>query len=256
MHVVVNQKLITNRVRIASAAHLAALGVFAVGLYVSWSNPEPTSEQMGAAYGAIIIGLILYNVGQVFLRRYGPRFRQDSALKETLKGLDRRFTLLAFPSTKLPEYAIVGPAGVQVVVTRTHDGSISCRSNNWSRDVGSGFKRFTSLFGGVPFGDPTADAAKGIAQVKKRLADAGIPESSQPPVDAVVVFTNSAAKLRIDGCSYPVTGLKGVRTTIRGAGGGSGKSGKGGGKSGGARATRERALNEQAVERVVQALVG
>jgi hypothetical protein len=253
MQAVVNQKLITNRVRIASAAHLAALGVFAVGLYVSWSNPEPTFEEMGAAYGAIIIGLILYNVGQVFLRRYGPRFRQDGILSKNLKGLDKRFTLLAFPSTKLPEYMIVGPAGIQVIVTRTHDGAISCRSNSWRRDVGSGFRRFTSLFGGVPFGDPTEDAAKGIAQVKKRLADAGIAESSQPPVDAVIAFTNPNAKLRIDGCSYPVTGLKGLRGTIRGAGGGG--SGKGG-KSGSGRATRERVLNEQAAERVVQALVG
>jgi len=42
MHVVVNEKLITTRVRIASAAHIAALAVFAVGLFISWSNPDPT----------------------------------------------------------------------------------------------------------------------------------------------------------------------------------------------------------------------
>ena len=242
MHVVVNQKLISNRVRIASAAHLAALGVFAVGLYVSWSNPEPTLEQMGAAYGAIIIGLILYNVGQVFLRRYGPRFRQDGVLTRTLKGLDKRFHLVAFASTKLPEYIIVGPAGIQVIITRTHDGAISCRSNSWKRDVGSGFKKLTGLFGGIPFGDPSEDAAKAIARVRARLADAGIPESSQPPVDAVIAFTNPAAKLRNDGCSYPVTGLKGLRGTIRGGGGGKG--------------SRDRVLDERAAERVVQALTG
>ena len=241
MHVVVNQKLITNRVRIASASHLAALGVFAVGLWVSWSNPEPTLEQMGAAYGAIIIGLILYNVGQVFLRRYGPRFRQDGVLAKTLKGLDKRFHLVAFASTKLPEYMMVGPAGVQVIVTRTHDGAISYRAGSWKRDVGSGFKRLTGLFGGIPFGDPSEDAAKGIAQVRKRLADAGIPATSQPPVEAVIVFTNPAAKLRIDGCNYPVTGIKGVRGAIRGGGG---------------KGSRDRALDERAAERVVQALTG
>jgi hypothetical protein len=241
MHVVVNQKLISTRVRIASAAHIAALGVFALGLYVSWMNPEPTIEQMGMAYGAIIIGLILYNVGQVFLRRYGPRFRQDGILAKTLKGLDKRYHLVAFGSTKLPEYVIVGPAGIQVIVTRTHDGAISCRSNTWRRDTGSGLKRLTSMFGGQPFGDPSDDAAKGVAQVRKRLADAGIPATSQPPVDAVIAFTNPAAKLRIDGCTYPVTGLKGLRGTIRGV------SGKG---------SRDRALDERAAERVVQALTG
>ena len=131
MHVVVNQKLISTRVKIASAAHLAALAVFAVGLFVSWSNPEPTMEQMAAAYAAIIVGLVLYNVGQIFLRRFGPRFRADGVLARTLKGLDRRYTLLAFPSTKLPDYILVGPAGIQVIVTRAHDGAISCRANQW-----------------------------------------------------------------------------------------------------------------------------
>ncbi|MGE3267325.1 MAG: hypothetical protein AB7P40_01165 [Chloroflexota bacterium] len=243
MHVVVNQKLITTRVRIASAAHIAALGVFALGLYISWTNPEPTLEQMGMAYAAIIIGLILYNVGQVFLRRYGPRMRQDGVLSRTLKGLDKRFTLVAFPSTKLPEYMIVGPSGVQIIVTRTHDGAISCRSNTWRRDPGSGLKRLTSLFGGSPFGDPTQEAARGIAQVRAKLASAGIAEASQPPVDAIIAFTNPAAKLRIDGCTYPVTGLKGLRGAIRGTGGGKA-------------AARDRVLNEQAASRVVQALTG
>jgi hypothetical protein len=239
MHVVVNQKLISTRVRIASAAHLAALAVFAVGLFVSWSNPEPTMEQMAGAYAAIIVGLILYNAGQIFLRRFGPRSRADGVLARTLKALDRRYTLLAFPSAKLPDYILVGPAGVQVIVPRPHDGAISCRANQWRRDAGSGLKRLTRLFGGTPFGDPSQDVDKGIARVRQWLERAGIPENQQPPVEGIVVFTNPAAKLRIDGCSYPVTGLKGLRNSVRG--------GKG---------SRERALDERSAERVVQALTG
>jgi hypothetical protein len=239
MHVVVNQKLISTRVRIASVAHLAALAVFAVGLFVSWSNPEPTMEQMASAYAAIIVGLILYNVGQVFLRRFGPRSRADGILARTLKGLDRRYTLLAFPSTKLPDTILVGPAGIQVIVARGHDGAISCRANQWRRDPGSGLKRLTGLFGGTPFGDPSQDVSKGIARIRQRLEQAGIPEDQQPPIDGIIVFTNPAAKLRIDGCSYPVTGLKGLRNSVRG--------GKG---------SRDRALDERAAERVVQALTG
>jgi hypothetical protein len=239
MHVVVNQRLISTRVKIASAAHLAALAVFAVGLFVSWSNPEPTMEQMAAAYAAIIVGLVLYNAGQIFLRRFGPRFRADGILAKTLKGLDRRYTLLAFPSTKLPDYILVGPAGIQVVVARTHDGAISCRANQWGRDAGSGLKRLTGLFGGTPFGDPSQDVSKGIARIRQRLEQAGIAEGEQPPIEGIIVFTNPAAKLRIDGCSYPVTGLKGLRSNVRG--------GKG---------SRDRALDERAAERMVQALTG
>ena len=239
MHLVVNQKLISTRVKLASASHLAALAVFAVGLFVSWSNPEPTMEQMAGAYAAIIVGLVLYNVGQVFLRRFGPRFRADGVLARTLKGLDRRHTLLAFPSTKLPDYILVGPAGVQVIVTRAHEGAITCRANDWRRDPGKGLKRLGSWFGGSPFGDPSQDVRKGIARVRERLAQQGIPEDQQPPVEGIIVFTNPAAKLRIDGCSYPVTGLKGLRNNVRGG-----------------RSSRERALDERSAERVVQALTG
>jgi hypothetical protein len=239
MHVVVNHKLISTRVRFASAAHLGALAVFAVGLFISWSNPEPTLEQMGMAYGAIIIGLLLYNVGQFFLRRYGPRFRHDTVLAKALKSLDKRYTLVAFASSKMPDYMLVGPAGIQVVVARLHDGTISCRGNQWSRDAGSGLKRLMAMFGGTPFGDPTQDVAKGIAKVRARLSEAGIVEAKQPPVDGLIVFTNPAVKLRIDGSTYPVVTLKTIRNNVRG--------GKG---------PREQALDERGAERVVQALTG
>ena len=49
----------------------------------------------------------------------------------------------------------------------------------------------------------------------------------------------SKAKLRIDGCSFPVTTLKGLRSNVRGAKG-----------------SRERALDERSADRVVQALSG
>lgn len=237
MHVVVNQKLISTRVKFASAAHLGALAVFAVGLFISWTNPEPTLEQMGMAYGAIIIGLILYNVGQAILRRYGPRFRHDSVLAKTLKGLDKRYTFVTFAATKLPDYILVGPAGIQVIVARLHDGNISCRGDTWKRDPGSGFKRIAALFGGTPFGDPTQDVAKGIARVRARLAEAGIPEEKQPPVDGLIVFTNPTVKLRIDGSTYPVVTLKSIRNYVRG--------GKG---------PRDRALDDRGATNVVQAL--
>jgi len=242
MHVVVNDKLIRTRVRYASAAHIAALAVFAVGLYISWTNPEPTSEDwhlMAWAYAAIIVGLLLYNVGQIFLRRFGPRVRQDAVLARTLKGLDRRYTLLCFQSTKLPDYILVGPGGVQVIVTRTHDGQITCRANRWSRNAGGGLKRLGTLFGGVPFGDPSADASRGIQHVRQRLQANGLAAEKQPPVDGIVVFTSPAAKLRIDGCSYPVTGLKGLRSNVRGG-----------------KASRDRVLDDQAAGQVVQILTG
>jgi hypothetical protein len=235
MHVVANENLVRTRVRLASAAHLSALAVFAVGLFVSWNNPVPTFEQMIASYVAIIVGLVLYNVGQTLLRRYGPRFRHDAVLVKSLKGLDRRYTLLAFPSTKLPDYLLVGPTGVQVIVPRLHGGQINCRADQWTREQRGGLRRILSIFGGNPFGDPTRDVASGVRRVRQRLHDRGI--GDEVPVDGVVVFTNPAVKLRVEGCSVPVTVAKNLRNVVRPAKG-----------------ARDKALSERECARVAQAL--
>jgi hypothetical protein len=216
---------------------MAALAVVAVGLFVSWNNPIPTYEQMIGSYVAIVVGLVLYNVGQVSLRRYGPRFRHDAALVKALKGLDRRYTLLTFPSSKLPDYVLVGPTGVQVIVPRLHGGQVTCRADRWTRDTGGGLRRILSMFGGNPFGDPTRDAVNGVQRVRRRLSERGL--GDEVPVDGVVVFTNPTVKLRVEGCSVPVTVAKNLRNVVRPAKG-----------------ARDRALSESDSARVVQALEG
>jgi hypothetical protein len=235
MHVVANENLVRTRVRLASAAHMSALAVFAVGLFVSWNNPVPTLEQMVASYVAIVVGLVLYNVGQMLLRRYGPRFRHDAALVKALKGLDRRYTLLTFPSGKLPDYLLVGPSGVQVIVPRLHGGQVTCRANQWSRERGGGLRRIFGLFGSNPFGDPSRDAESGVRRVRQRLHDRDLGDAV--PVGAIVVFTNPAVKLRVEGCAVPVTVAKNLRTIVRPAKGG-----------------RDKSLSDQDTARVMQAL--
>lgn len=231
MHVVVNQKLARDRVRLASAFHFAALGVFAVGLWISWTQPD----QILGSYAAIVVGLLLYNFGQIFLRRWGPRFRQDGLLVKALKGLDNRYVLLAFASSKLPDYILAGPGGLQVIVPRIHAGAITCRADRWRRDQGRGLGRFLTFFGGVPLGDPGQDVARGIQVVRERLRKGEPSDGPEPPVGGVVVFTNPEAKLRIDGCTRPVTGIRQLRNHILGSKG---------------------TLNQQAVNRLVEVLRG
>jgi len=235
MQVVANENLIRTRVRLASAAHLAALAVFAVGLYVSWNSPTPDLEQMIASYAAIVVGLVLYNVGQVLLRRYGPRFRHDAAVAKALKGLDRRYTLLTFAHSKLPDYLLIGPSGVHVVVPRAHGGQITYHANRWRKDSAGGLRRLFGMFGGVPLGDPSRDVETGTQRVRARLKARNQDEAI--PVDGVVLFTNAAVKLRIEGSQVPVTTAKGLRNVVRPPKGG-----------------RDKGLADARVANVVQAL--
>ena len=233
MQVVVNHKLVRSKVRLAWIFHLGALIVYAAGLWLSTVQPEGSFEATVLLFGAMAVGLLLYSLGQAPLRRWGPRFRQDAALARALKGLDDRHTLLAFPASSLPDYLLVGPAGVRVLVARGHDGVISCRGDRWERQSRGGLSRLFSLFGRAPLGDPGHDVTEGVRRVRERLRAQGLGGEQEPPVDGLVVFTNPAVKLKIEGCSPTVTGPKQLRNHVRGAKG---------------------PLNQQAVARVVQAL--
>ncbi len=241
MQLVVNRKLVRSRVRLASICHIGALAVFGIGLWISFSYGE---SQILGSYAAIVVGLLLYNVGQIYLRRWGPRFRQDEVLARALRGLDNRHTLLAFPSTKLPDYILVGPSGVQVIVPRSQAGSITCRNDRWSRETRGGLARLLTLFGGNPLGDPGMDLARGVQRVRERLRRAGLSADQEPPVGGVVVFTNPAVRLRVEGCTTPVTGLRQLRSAI---GGRSGHHERGAGRG-------RAALGQESISRVVEAL--
>ena len=233
MQVVVNHSLVRSKVRLAWLFHLSALIVYAAGLWLSTVQPEGSLESTGLLFGAMAAGLLLYSVGQSPLRRWGPRFRQDAALARALKGLDDRYTLLAFPATALPDYILVGPGGVRVLVPRAHDGVISCRGDRWERQAGGGLARVLSFFARNPLGDPGRDVADGVRRVRERLRERGLGDDRESTVDGLVVFTNPAVKLRIEGCSPTVTGPKQLRSYVRAAKG---------------------AFNQQAAARAVQAL--
>ncbi len=234
MHVVVNEKLVRTKLRLAWAFHLCAFVVYAAGLWVSSTQPDQSLEGTAGIFGAIVVGLLLYSVGQGYLRRWGPRMRQDGVLAKVMKGLDNRYSLLAFPSTRLPDYILIGPGGVQVIVPRALDGTISCRSDRWTREGRGGIGRFFSAIGRNALGDPGLDVSRGIQGVREHLRKRGLAGDHEPPLSGLVVFTNPNARLRIEGCSQTVTGVKQLRNHIR---------------------TVKGPLNPRGVTEVVQALV-
>lgn len=205
MQLIVNQKLVRNRVRLAGLLHVGALAVFGVGFFVSLAP-----ESWLYAYVAIFVGIFLYQIAQMNLRRWGPRHRLDELLARSLKGLDNRYTLVAFASPNLPDYLLVGPSGVQVLIPRTHSGTVTCRNDRWSLENGRG--RLLRLFR-QPLGNPSADARLAIESVKRHLADKD--GASTAPVEAIIVFTSPEVRLRNEGCTYTLTTLKELRHYLR-----------------------------------------
>jgi hypothetical protein len=206
MQLVANQQLVKNRVRLGLGFHITALAVFALGLVLS-TQIDTTRELPWESWAAILAGLVLYSLGQTQLRRWGPRNRQEEPLGQAIRSLDDRYKLYAFLSSSLPDYILVSPGGVQVLIVRQDAGQVACVRDKWTSS-GSRFMRFF----GPGLGNPAADAAKQLQKLRSLLAEHGL---SEVPTSSLIVFTNPKVQLRVEGCSSTVTRIKELKDVLR-----------------------------------------
>ena len=208
MQLVANQQLVKNRVRLGLGFHISALAVFALGLVLSTQLDPTRGDLPWQSWVAILAGLGLYSLGQTQLRRWGPRNRQEEQLGQAIRSLDDRYKLYAFLSSSLPDYILVSPAGVHVLIVRTDAGQIACVRDQWNKGSGS---RLMSFFGPT-LGNPTADATKQLQKLRALLAEHGM---ADVPTSGVIVFTNPKVQLRVEGCSATVTRVKELKDVLR-----------------------------------------
>jgi hypothetical protein len=211
MQLVANQQLVKNRVRLGAAFHIGAFALF-VGALILTTQTDVTRELPIFSWLAILVGMVLYSFGQTQLRRWGPRNRQEEQLGQAIRGLDDRYKLYAFISSSLPDYILVSPAGVHVLVVRPDRGQIACVRDRWNRAGG----RLAGFFGSG-LGNPTADVQRQVNQVRALLTREGV--EAQVPVAGLVVFTNQQVTLRVEACSFGVTRLKDLKDVLRRAAG-------------------------------------
>jgi len=206
MQLVANQQLVKNRVRLGLVFHFGAMAVLIGGAVLS-TQLDPQREIAWQTWVAFIAGLGLYTLGQTQLRRWGPGKRQEEQLGQAIRGLDDRYKLYAFLSSSLPDYILVSPAGVQVLVTRTDGGQISCVRDKWK----SSGSRLMSLFG-PGLGNPSADAARQLQKLRALLVEWALQDV---PTSSVIVFTNARAQLRVEGASSTITRIKELKDVLR-----------------------------------------
>jgi len=206
MQLVANQQLVKNRVRLGLVFHFGAMAVLIGGAVLS-TQLDPQREIAWQTWVAFVAGLGLYTLGQTQLRRWGPGKRQEEQLGQAIRGLDDRYKLYAFLSSSLPDYILVSPAGVQVLVTRTDGGQISCVRDKWK----SSGSRLMSLFG-PGLGNPSADAARQLQKLRALLVEWALQDV---PTSSVIVFTNARAQLRVEGASSTITRSKELKDVLR-----------------------------------------
>jgi hypothetical protein len=206
MQLVANQQLVKNRVRLGLVFHFGALAVLIAGALLS-TQIDATRDIAWQTWVAFVAGLGLYTLGQTQLRRWGPGKRQEEQLGQAIRGLDDRYKLYAFLSSSLPDYILVSPAGVHVLIARNEGGQISCVRDRWKASS----SRLMSLFG-PGLGNPSADASRQLQKLRGLLAESGIQDV---PISSLIIFTNPKAQLRIEGCSSTVTRIKELKDVLR-----------------------------------------
>src|SRR6476659_3842309 len=96
----------------------------------SGKNDVPT-EQLFLMYGALLVGLLLSNVGGYFLNRWG--FKYYEAVGNALKGTDKKYRLYNY---SLPvNNVLLTPFGVTVLLLKNLEGKIYASQTGWRMDV-------------------------------------------------------------------------------------------------------------------------
>lgn len=201
MFVVVNHQVVRRQTRRGNLFLLLALLVFGAGFVVTWTW---THSELASTFSlaALFLGILLWQVHQYYLRRWGPRYRLDRELSHALRGLSNRYALICFASPRLPDYLLLGPHGIAILVARSASGTIRCRNDRWSRKE---TPRWASLLGADAVRNPSLEARQSLQRLGEHLRQVPeLGELADVPVSVLIVFTDPRVRLEVDQCAYPV----------------------------------------------------
>lgn len=183
-----NEPFIENRKKIGRYASLGGLAIIFGGLLASFQN------QILLAYGALILGFILSNVGAYYLSRWGLGVHEKIAA--ALKGLDKRYRLYNY-LLPVPN-VLLTPYGVSVFLVKNQDGVIVADAKGWRQpsSIFGTLLRFLRAFSSDPLGDPPGELEVQQKTMKDFISES-LGEGTKVTVDGLILFTNPRADLSI-----------------------------------------------------------
>lgn len=203
MKIYSNDKLIKRNKRIGSITSLLSLLILGVGMVLSFQDED--GSKLAYTFGSLILGFLLFQVGNFYMSKWGKSPRPDERLNSALKGLDDRYSLYHFYTPI--SHLLIGPAGVLCLVPYQQAGTINYNpiKNRW-KQVGGNF--FMKAFGGEGIGRPEKEVRFTIDDAAHYFKRAGINLEPHAP-EALMVFTNPNVTLQADESEIPaVTAAK------------------------------------------------
>jgi hypothetical protein len=208
MRIISNTKLIKRNARIGAVASLIGLVVLAGGLVVSFTRPD----QIALAWGSLLLGFILTQVGLYFGNRWGRKPRPDEVLDNSLKGLDDRYAIYHYNSPVA--HLLLGPAGLWILLPYHQSGRITYEKNRWRQRGGGFLQAYMRLFAQESLGRPDLDVGTETDAMKK-FFNKFLPEITPPAINVALVMTSEKVDISVENPPNPIVQAKKLKDLIR-----------------------------------------
>jgi hypothetical protein len=199
MKIVKNEKLIERNGKIANWTTIGALGILAVGMYISLTKPE----YFAYSVVCLLAGFLMTQVGMYMSARWGRSPRPDEKLDAGLKGLHSDFNMYHYSAPA--SHLLVGPLGVWVLSTYHQGGKVEFKKERWRLSGGGIAQAYMRIFGQEGLGRPDLDA-EGEAQAMRNFFAKKMNETEIPEVKPILVFLND--QLELDAGDSPIAAMK------------------------------------------------
>ncbi|MEP7292454.1 MAG: nuclease-related domain-containing protein [Chloroflexota bacterium] len=203
MRVETNEKLARRNRKIAQYLFFATFGILILGfIFINQQARTLTEDnvalvtllQTAMLPVAFITTIISVRMTNLWVRQPRP----EVVIPEGLKGIGNKSVLYNY--YHLPaRHVLIAPQGVFAIVTRFQDGRFNVEGDRWSTNK-SLLSRIFSIFRFDSIGNPTADAQRAAAHVKKLLE----PIASNVEVHPMIVFTSPRAEVTATSSTVPI----------------------------------------------------
>lgn len=208
MKIVSDVKKIDRYTKIGMYTSLASLILLIAAVAMTFiyaTRPEMSTY----SFLAMLLGLILSQVGVFFSNRWGKSPRVDERISQGLKGLDDRYVLYHYV-TPVP-HLLTGPAGVWVLVPEYQGGQITYENKKY-RQKGVGF--FSRFIGQEGLGQPDMEARSYQFDLEKYLKKQ-LGENYTPDIQTLIVFTSPKASVQVQDAPIPTMHVEKLKDFVR-----------------------------------------
>jgi hypothetical protein len=155
------------------------------------------------AYGLMLVGFIVFNMGMQQLGKWSRNPRNDQMIDTELRTVSDKYVIAHYPPVgpRRVEHVVVHPGGALILVAREIDGEIHARGDSWRR-TGAGLRRLFS-FSGPQLNNPSREAAEAAASLDEFLEQHDL----SVDVEAAIVFVHPLVQLHVEEPAYPVLHL-------------------------------------------------